>query len=253
MATTTLLCKQCNFENEPERVYCHNCGAKLDRSLLPIDAVKRDDPNQVQDRVRKVFSPRRGNVQRSLKSFGLALLSSVLLAAFIQTVRPPRAMPSLSQDTVMGAPAIRDDMENIVAQSGARRLAYTEEQVNGFLQYSIRSKTESFIGIPLKFERVFVHLEEGTCRITKQQSVFGFPVYATETYGVALQGGKLSARNLGGALGRLSLPGFMMSLLNRPLFGSFWDVFSVEQRLLGRMQSLAVHKGGVEIISKPGG
>ena len=60
MATTTLVCKQCNFENEPERVYCHNCGAKLDRSLLPPEATKREDPVIVQERVRKLVRPRAG-------------------------------------------------------------------------------------------------------------------------------------------------------------------------------------------------
>ena len=29
---TKLVCPDCRHENEPERIYCHNCGARLDRS-----------------------------------------------------------------------------------------------------------------------------------------------------------------------------------------------------------------------------
>ena len=42
--TRRLTCAECKYENEVERVYCHNCGEKLDRSLLPkVDEVKPGD------------------------------------------------------------------------------------------------------------------------------------------------------------------------------------------------------------------
>ncbi len=253
MATTTILCKQCNFENEPERVYCHNCGAKLDRSLLPTDAAKRDDPTAVQERVRKIMSPKRGQGKRNARNFALSLGVSLLLAAFVQIIRPPRLIPTVSQDAVMGAPAIRDDMDNVAQQASARRLVYPEEQVNAFLQYSIRSKDESFFGIPLKFERVFVHLGEGTCRVTTQQSLLGYPLYASDAYAVTIEGGKLVPRNLGGSFGRLQLPASFMNLINPLVFGSLWKVLEPDQKVLARMQSLTFHKGSVEIISRPAG
>ena len=38
-----LTCGQCGYANEPERVYCHNCGSKLDRSVLPKEEAKRKE------------------------------------------------------------------------------------------------------------------------------------------------------------------------------------------------------------------
>ena len=35
-STPKLTCGQCGYENEPERVYCHNCGTKLDRSVSSV-------------------------------------------------------------------------------------------------------------------------------------------------------------------------------------------------------------------------
>ena len=32
--TITLVCPDCQHENEPQRIYCHSCGARLDRSKL---------------------------------------------------------------------------------------------------------------------------------------------------------------------------------------------------------------------------
>ena len=59
MATTpsgpTLTCSQCGFANETERVYCHNCGAKLDRSLLPkATETSKDSVAKVRKRVQKM-------------------------------------------------------------------------------------------------------------------------------------------------------------------------------------------------------
>ena len=57
----TLTCKQCNYDNEPERVYCHNCGAKLDRTVLPKDPAKtKEGKEKTAKRVRRMINPARG-------------------------------------------------------------------------------------------------------------------------------------------------------------------------------------------------
>ncbi len=253
MATTTILCKQCNFENEPERVYCHNCGAKLDRSLLAADAMKRDDPVVVQNRVRKMMSPKRGRGKRNVKNVVFSLLSAVLIAALVLLLSPPREIPNLSQDAVMNAPGIRDDLENVAAQGAARRLAYTEDQVNAFLQYSVRATEVKYFGVPFKFERAFVHFEEGSCRVTLQQSILGYPLYVSDAFAVSVANGKLTPRNLGGTFGRLGLPARAFDLIHPVVYGSLWKRLEPEQKLLARMQALTFHKNAVEIISKPAG
>ena len=39
-----LVCPECQRQNEPERIYCHDCGARLDRSALAKVAPKVEDP-----------------------------------------------------------------------------------------------------------------------------------------------------------------------------------------------------------------
>ena len=44
---TKLICPECQHENEPERMYCHSCGARLDRSKLAPTTAAVDDLRQV--------------------------------------------------------------------------------------------------------------------------------------------------------------------------------------------------------------
>lgn len=249
-STTTLLCRQCNFENEPERVYCHNCGAKLDRSLLPPEATKREDPVVVQQRLRKMTNPRRGAGKRMVKSFVSAVIFSAFLAFLIQAGRAPDGVPNLSQEAVYGAPMINDDMDAALEGGVARRLAYTADQINAFLQYSVRGKEQSYLGIPVKFERMFVQFADGQCRVFIQESLFGYSLYANSAYTVQIQGGKIVSKNIGGGLGRVALPAYNGKGIGL-IFGPAWAVTERNQKLVARMSSIAFHKDSVEMTAAP--
>ena len=252
MATATLLCKQCNFENEPERVYCHNCGAKLDRTLLPPEATRREDPVVVQERVRKMVSPRRGLGLKQLKNLIVSLVIASVLAALLLIIKPPANIPDLSKDAVMGAPAISDDLETLEEQGRANSYRYPEDQVNAFLQKSIRGKESSAYGLSMKFERVFIHFHEGYCGITSEQTIIGFPIYATTFRTVAIQNGALVSQVRGGSFGSLKLPAAVMVHLEG-VFSPLAKVFEHGRAQLARLQSITCHEKAVDIATKANG
>ena len=247
MAPTTLLCKQCNFENEPERVYCHNCGAKLDRSLLPAEATKREDPVIVQERVRKMIRPRGLSMWQRGKNLFTSLIVGGVLAMIIVIAKPPEGAPNLSQEAVLEAPTITDDMEALQQVPGAHAMRYTDDQVNAFLQSSIRGKDKD---ATVKFERAYVHFDEGVCRITTAESVFGLSLYATTERSVSIQNGTLVTRSLGGSFGRLAVPGMILPALEKA-FSPLWKVLERDRKLVSQMQSITFHKGVVEMVTKP--
>ena len=249
-STTTLLCKQCNFENEPERVYCHNCGAKLDRSLLPPEATKREDPVVVQERLRRMTNPRRGMGMRAVKNFVLAVFYAAIIAFVIQAVRAPDGVPNLTPDQVYGAPMINDDMQTAADAPSSRKLLYTAEQVNEFLQYAVRGKEQSYVGISVKFERMFVHLNEGNVRIYVAESILGYSFYGNSAYTVQVQGGKIMSKNIGGGIGRVALPAFAGKALDL-LFAPLWTTVDRYSKLVAKMGGIAFHKDAVE-IAPPG-
>ncbi len=249
MATTTLVCKQCNFENEPERVYCHNCGAKLDRSLLPPEATKRTDPVVTQERVRKMVSPRRGSGLRWLRHLVASLALSALLAVIVVIIKPPDDIPEISKDAALSAPTVTDDMDGLVVQTTPARLTYTDDQVNAFLQSTIRGKSSGSAGAALKFERAYVRFEEGFVRITYVQSIFGLPLYATTVDSVALQNGQVVATPSAGTFGRLPISARSMPYLSG-LFGPLWKVLDRDKNLVARLGSITFHKGRVDMLNK---
>ncbi len=251
MATTTLVCKQCNFENEPERVYCHNCGAKLDRSLLPPEASKREDPAFVQERVRRMVKPRNVTLLYNLKNLLASLGLAVLFAVLVVIVKPPNDTPKLSQEAVMDAPAIVDDMDGELQQPVAHRLVYTEDQVNAFLQSSLRAgKAEKAGTVVTKFERAFVKFEDGIVHATTANSLFGLPIYATTTRTLSVRNGVITSQPLGGKLGRLSIPAKAVPAFET-IFRPLRTVLDRPLKMLTQMQSVTVHKGGVEMITTP--
>lgn len=253
MATTTLVCKQCNFENEPERVYCHNCGAKLDRSLLPPEATKRADPVVVQERVRKLVSPRRGSGTRWFRNLILSVAVAAFVALILAIAKPPDDIPEIGKEAAVDAPIITDELEGLVAQQTGGRQVYPEDKVNAFLQSTIHGKRDNSGGFaPLKFERAYVRFDEGVVRITYVQSVFGFPLYATTEDTVAIQNGQLVAQPVAGSFGRVKIAPKIMPYVGG-VFAPLWKVLERDKNLIAKLDSITFHKKTVEMTGKPAG
>jgi hypothetical protein len=251
MATATLLCKQCNFENEPERVYCHNCGAKLDRALLPPEAVKREDPQAVQNRVRAVVRPRGARMTFFLRNLFISLVVAAVLASLYLMARPPDGQPTLSEETVMAAPPISDNLEDLAQSPSTRRQTYTEEQANAFLQATLRAKEDSSFGIPVKYLRTYVHFREGLCCTTVQEAIAGYALFFSTTDRVEIRNGQIVSQAVAGSIGRLSIPGKAMPTVEKAL-GSMWSALDPYKKLVSRLGSITFHKGTVEVAGKAG-
>ncbi len=251
MATATLVCKQCNFENEPERVYCHNCGAKLDRSLLPPEASRREDPVVMQERVRKMVSPNRGMGLRWVKNLVTSVVTASVLASLLLIIKPPAGVPTVSKEASLDAPAITEDRENLAPQPNRMR-KYTEDEVNAFLQYSVRGKAASSYGISMQFDRAFVHFLEGRFSITSQQSIFGVPIYATTVRTVQIKNGAIISQVLGGSFGSFHIPAAAMPHLEG-VFTPLRTALDHNRALIAKLQSVTFHDKSVELVSTPTG
>lgn len=245
-----LVCKQCNFENEPERVYCHNCGAKLDRSLLPPEASKREDPVIVQERVRKMVKPRNVNLKVQVKNFVYCVLLSIVLAGIVLILKPPLFRPEISQEAAADALMVVDDLDADLQLPTPRRRIYTQDQLNTFLAGNLKAaKVEKGSSVPVAtFERVFVQLEEKVAYLTIQDSLFGYPLYATTARTLEKRNGVLVSQSLGGSLGRLRIPALAMPALEA-LFQPVKKAADKPIRMFSQMQSIALHKGNAEFVT----
>src|SRR5437899_6298923 len=87
-ATTKLICPECRHENESERIYCHSCGARLDRSAVAVRNSK-EAVQETRQRVYKLFDPHRDRLRLSFFKFSKLVLGAGVLAVVIQVILPP--------------------------------------------------------------------------------------------------------------------------------------------------------------------
>jgi hypothetical protein len=247
----TITCTQCQYVNEGQRVYCHNCGTKLDRVLLPTDNKKEESLEKKQKRIRKAVMPSRGFYAGFGKTFIATIFWAALIAASIQIARPPDDVPKkVAADALLDVRPVAMDLEQADEAAAPQKIILTEAEINGFLQNSLKSKPSDLIGDSVKFERAFVNLDEGMIRITNEQSIFDYPIYACVYYNLTIKDKKLVATCQGGHLGRLMIhPKIMM--YSDLLFQQLWGALNRENKLLNQFQSIEVHKGHIDIVSKP--
>jgi hypothetical protein len=254
MASTspTITCKQCNFANEPERVYCHNCGAKLDRSLLPKEPAKagKEASDKSRKRVQKLTKPNSGFFAMWHKTALNTVASALTVAALIQMARPPAGVPPIyTKDQLLDAPQIPQDIEDLQMSPTAQTRQLTEPMINMYLANAIKTTGDTSADY-FQFNRAFANLNKDSIRITAQESAFGYPIYAGSTYKLAIAGGKLVATNVGGNVGRLPVHPMIMEYC-ASAFDNLWAALQHEKTLLDGMQSVSVQNGAFIFVTKP--
>jgi hypothetical protein len=245
MATYT--CTQCGHENEAERVYCHNCGTKLDRSLIPQDEdkKKKESPEKARKRVMKMVNPTRGifsvaNFRKLVETIACA----ALVAAVFQAVQEPDNIPPVMDNAkLIDVPQIGDRLEDEIAALQPHQLAIPEDIANAFLQKTIKSKGPDGKENTnyLKFERLFVRFEDGICKTNLKLTIFEWPLYAASYYQLRIEGGELKAKNTGGAFGRMPVHPLVMQYADA-LFNNVWPALRREKKLLDQLKSVSVEQ-----------
>src|ERR1043166_4696895 len=133
-----LVCLQCKHENEIERVYCHNCGEKLDRSLLPNDESKAADDRKKSGRqVKNMMNPNRFALMRSVKTFVLIILFAAIVAAVFLAVQPPDNVPPAKSDRIPLSD-VKETWSGMMNHRLAVRVNFTEFDTNYYLQKTLK-------------------------------------------------------------------------------------------------------------------
>ena len=244
----TLICPECRRENEAERIYCHDCGARLDRTALAKAPPKGEDVKETQRRLKSMLDPRRAKMRLMFFKVSKLILGAAALAAVVQMILPPD-VPARGK-TGDFPPQINLDLENAAMNHGAAPMQYTEAQVNAYLASALKSKQAALSKL-LQFERGFVKFDENLCRVTAERSLFGFSLFTTTSSRVSLQNGTLSASNNGGNIGRLPIHPLLMKYVEPFLFGDLWTALDRERKSVAKMNSIEFHPQAVVLTPKP--
>lgn len=249
-ATPILLtCPECRRDNEAERIYCHECGARLDRSALAgHKGGKVETAEELHKRMRGMFSQRRVKVQLLVfKAIKLTLIALAAAALFVIVV-PPEVPPAVKSDVL--PPQINLILETLTESRQAQAVQFSEENVNAYLANTLKQKSKKEkLNHPLvAFERAIVGLTEGNCRVTIERSIFGRSIYSSGDYTLQVVNGKVMGTPKGGALGRMPIHPELMKYVGF-LFADAISAMDRERKLLNRVGSIELHDKQVVVTS----
>src|SRR2546423_9799014 len=127
----TLICPECRRENEAERIYCHDCGARLDRTALAKIAPKGEGAKETQRRLKSMLDPQRAKMRHLFFKTSKVILGALVTAAIIQMVLPPD-VPARAK-TGDFPPQINLDFGNAAPNHSTAPMQYTEANANPYL------------------------------------------------------------------------------------------------------------------------
>ena len=241
-----LICPECRRENEPERIYCHDCGARLDRSALAKVAPKGEDPKDTHRRLRSLLDPNRAKMRLMFFKISKLILGSCALAALIQMLLSPE-VPARAKSAEF-PPQINLELENAAMNHGVTPMRYTDAQVNAYLANALKSKQAALSKL-LQFERAFVNFDENICRVTAERSLLGYSIFTATSSKVTLQDGKLIASNNGGSIGRLPIHPALMKYGDL-IFSDLWNALDREKKSVSKMGAIEFHPQAVVLTPK---
>ena len=241
-----LVCPECRRENEPERIYCHDCGARLDRTALAKIAPKGEDAKDTQRRLKAMLDPQRAKIRHLFFKTSKMILGALATAALIQMLLPPDLPPRAKSGEF--PPQINLDLENALLNHQTAPLQYTEAQVNAYLGSALKSK-QAALNKYLNFERAVANFDETVCKITAERSLFGYSVYTSTSSKVTVQNGTINATNLGGSIGRLPIHPLLMKYSD-VLFADLWGALDRERKSVAKMATIEFHPQAVVLVPK---
>src|SRR5437667_3864919 len=195
-----LTCPECRRDNEAERIYCHDCGARLDRSALAgYTTGKKETSEKLHKRMRGMFS-QRGVKTRLLffKTAKVTLLAGIVAAAVVILI-PPDVPPAVKSEEF--PPQINLSLETLTESRQPQSLQFSEEGINAYLASALKRKKEKLNHPLIDFERAIVAVTEGNCRVIIERSIIGYSMFTSGDYAYQNEGGKVTASPQWGTTG----------------------------------------------------
>lgn len=240
--STKVLCPECRRENEPERVYCHDCGTRLDRSAV---LVKKEPIEDTHKRVKRMFDPQRAKMRALAVSVTKMLLGAGLLAVVVDMFLPPDVPPPSKNQLLISS--LRIDLEGMTTKGQPAQKQVSEEEANGFIASALKTKQTALDKPLLTFKRAVVSIREGRGAITTERQVSGYwPVYTSCSFAPVLKDGKLLGKIQGGHIGRLPIHPKLAQHMG-VLFGDVIAVLDRDFKLISKLGAIELHDKSVTL------
>lgn len=243
-----LTCPECQRENEAERIYCHDCGARLDRSVLADrKTAKVETAEDLHKRMRGMFSQRRIKARLAFFKTVKILLAAIAAAALLVILIPPDVPPAVKSETL--PPQINLNLETLTESRQPQAMQFAEGDVNAYVGNVMKRKKEKLEHPLLDFERAILEFTEGNCRMTLERSIFGYSIFTSGDYDVQVKDGKITATPKSAAIGRMPIHPIAFPYVGF-LFSDAVAAMDREHKLLNKIGSIQLHDKMVEVSNK---
>src|SRR5256714_2450680 len=247
IAPVQLTCPECRRDNEAERIYCHGCGARLDRSALAgLKTGKKETSEELHKRMQGMFSQRGVKARLLLSKAVKVILLAGAVAATVVILIPPDVPPAVKSEGF--PPQINLSLETLTESRQPQSMQFSEEGVNAYLASALKRKKEKLNHPLIDFERAIVAFTEGNCRVTIERSIFGYSIFTTGDYAVQIAGGKVTASPKSGAIGRMPINPNMMPYAGF-LFSDAAAAMDREHKLLNKAGSIQLREKEIVVTS----
>ena len=244
-----LTCQKCGYDNELGRIFCHQCGTKLDLSQIK-------PPGQGGKKLRRRGAMSVGKVLSLTFRLGVLILlvGVIALGLMVPALRPINLTDNDRQ-------AVRDKryrLERMIIQRKAVETDFNEVELNAYLSTFTFDKPKEATGLVMQPTNLQIELGDGavTLVLVGQVKLPGNieKKLAFRLRGMpALENSQFVFKPVGGAIGSLPLPAavvqntsFLQGYFNS-IFGSLLD----EKGLLDRMAAISVTPSAVRLSYKP--
>ncbi|CAN5602481.1 hypothetical protein BH09VER1_BH09VER1_20780 [soil metagenome] len=239
-----LKCGQCGHENDSTRVFCQNCGARLERAEGSQATIAA--PTQVPtERPAITRKKKEGQTKSSGKLVGFlvsVLITIVLSAGFaaaIQMSRQPEAIPPMKPGNEAQATALYQYLKTFADSTFPRTYAVKQNDANNYLACRLVSATaegDAASSVKAKFVRAFVVMLDGKLRYYVEEEFLGQSLFLYLEYEPALVNKAVVLKEIGGGIGHMKFNEYTLPMLDRligPVAKSALDVTDVVQNLNG--------------------
>lgn len=256
MAQITIPCTKCDYNNEPQRIYCHNCGEKLDRSKvieLQEQAAQKIATQQPKAQPAKPVKPvlqakeAEAHGGKWIKSLFRTAVYAALAAALILAALPPAATPPAPASTPQKPETARLTVESVLMGSQGSSATLSPEAVNDFLY--VYGKVTTHPNALIQPKRTFALLDNGSIQVNLENSIKGVPFYVGATFRVANETSPVEVALHKINIGRLNLPPVAMPLI-RNFITPLLDGLEREHQLIRKLGKFVITKEGITVTSR---
>jgi hypothetical protein len=209
-------CTACGFENDSTRVFCQNCGERLERvegAPAPVQ------PHRYTDKSAQPVRQRGGLpllISALFKDLLHLALVAAISAALVQMIRTPDEVPAVVPPRAPSASMLAADIQAAAESPYPRSMEISQEAANNFLAARVEGSAVHGQTWKAVFARAYVVMETGSLTLGIEQKIKNYPLYLQLRSEPRENAGKATLEPVGGSIGRLPMPDFLVPFFVKP-------------------------------------